>query len=142
MYLGMRTETSGSSRVESQPPAATGPSQSMPWSHWEESPPIALRTAFYSGVWSPSPQPPCHLPPVSNHQPPSPTFASTSPPPCASLQLPSLAGDCSLSSVDDRLASPRRLRVSPVISPLRVSPRAAPHSSPVLSFPSSLSSPP
>jgi hypothetical protein len=67
------------------------------------------------------------------HQPP--TFAVPSPPPRASLQLATLAGDCS--SVDGRPPSPR---LSPAIAPLRVPP--PPHSSPVLSLPSFLTSPP
>jgi hypothetical protein len=108
----------------SQPPAASGPSQSLPL----VAPPIALRTAFYPGAVAALPTL-SHLPPVTHHQSPPPL-----PPSRPSLQLSSRAGDCS--SVDGRSASPR---LSPAISPLHVTP---PHSSPVLSFSSSLSCPP
>jgi hypothetical protein len=126
----------------SLPPGAPGPSQSLP----SVAPPIALgtafyssttrslllRTAFYSGAVAALPAL-SHLPPVTNHQ--SPAIAAPSPPSCPSLpQLSARSGDCS--SVDGRSASPW---LSPVPSPLRVTP---PHSSPVLSLPFSLSSPP
>ncbi len=91
----------------SQPPAAPRPSQSMPL----DAPPIALHTAFYPGAVA-ALATLSHLPPVTNHQ--SPTIAALSPPPRASLQLSTRAGDCS--SVDGRSASPW---LSPVPSPLR-----------------------
>ena len=118
---------SPTSPPSSQPPAAPGPSQSVPL----VAPPIALHTAFYPGAVAALPTL-SHLPPVTAHQ--SPAFAAPSPPSSPSLQLSSRAGDCS--SVDGRSACPR---LSPAITPLPVTP---PHSSPVPSLSSSLSSPP